>query len=57
MHYNERYLGGCHRTSFYLANKKAGLLEYYARTHVIVVVDPIRAKAVNLSAPCFAVGV
>jgi hypothetical protein len=49
MHYDERYHGGCHctshRASFYLANKKAGLLDLYSITHVTVVVDPIRAKS------------
>jgi hypothetical protein len=44
MHYDERYHGGCHRDSFYLANKKAGLLDLYSITHVTVV-DPIRAKS------------
>lgn len=44
MHYDERYHGGCHRASFYLANKKAGLLDLYSITHVTVV-DPIRAKS------------
>ncbi len=44
MHYGGRYLGGCHRASFHLANKKAGLLNLYI-THVTVVVDPIRAKS------------
>ncbi len=50
MHYDERYHGGCHRASFNLANKKAGLLDLYSITHVTVVVDPIRAKAVDLCA-------
>jgi hypothetical protein len=49
MHYDEHYLGGCHRraASFCLANKKAGLLvlDLYSITHVTVVVDPIRAKS------------
>ena len=45
MHYDERYHGGCHRASFYLANKKAGLLDLYRITHVTVVVDPIPAKS------------
>jgi hypothetical protein len=45
MHYDEHNLGGCHRASFYLANKKAGLLDPYSITHVTVVVDPIRAKS------------
>jgi hypothetical protein len=48
VHYDERYpwryLGSCHRTYFYLANKKAGLLDY-SITHVTAVVDPIRAKS------------
>ena len=45
MDYDERYHGGCHRGSFYLANKKAGLLDLYGITHVTRVVDPIRAKS------------
>jgi len=45
VHYDERYHGGCHRASFYLANKKAGILDLHSITHIIVVVDPIRAKS------------
>jgi hypothetical protein len=45
MYYDEHNLGGCHHASFYLANKKAGLLDLYSITHVTVVVDPIRAKS------------
>lgn len=60
MYFDERYLGGCHRASSYLANKfkKARLLDHYSITHVTVVVDPIRAKSctVDLCPPCFAVG-
>lgn len=57
MHYDESYHGGCHRASFYVANKKAGLLDLYSITHITAVVDPIRAKSCRSLRSCFVVGV